>query len=120
MKLSRSRLDRYIVSKDSTAELMSKVNGMRVQGSATAISWIPSESVTGAVFRVPFEVGFSHYDQPPPDSGLDVDSLLAADAPASSTSCKPGSRCRTAPSSTAAMAVGDASDPRPCGCQGSA
>jgi len=79
MKLSRSRLDRYIVSKDSNAELMSKVNGMRVQGSATALSWIPSESVTGAVFRVPFEVGFSHYDQPPPDSGLDVDSLLAAD-----------------------------------------
>lgn len=52
---------------------------MRHQGSVTAVSWIPSESVTGAVLRVPFEVGFSHYDDPPPDRLDDVDALLAAD-----------------------------------------
>jgi Cyclic nucleotide-binding domain len=53
--------------------------GMRVEGSVTTISWIPSEAVTGAVFRVPFEVGMAHYDEPPPDRIDDVDTLLAAD-----------------------------------------
>jgi hypothetical protein len=52
---------------------------MRVQGSVTAVSWIPSESVTGAVFRVPFEVGMSHYDAPPPDRIDDIEALLQAD-----------------------------------------
>lgn len=52
---------------------------MRVEGSVTAISWIPSESVTGAVFRVPFEVGVSHYDEPPPDRIADIDALLTQD-----------------------------------------
>jgi hypothetical protein len=44
-----------------------------------AVSWIPSEAVTGAVFRVPFEVGMSHYDDPPPDRIDDIDAFLAAD-----------------------------------------
>lgn len=52
---------------------------MRREGAVTAVSWIPSESVTGAVFRVPFEVGFSHYDDPPPDVLSDIDALLEAD-----------------------------------------
>lgn len=52
---------------------------MRLEGSVTAVSWIPSESVTGTVFRVPFEVGFSHYDDPPPEVVSDIDALLAAD-----------------------------------------
>jgi hypothetical protein len=52
---------------------------MRKEGSVTTVSWIPSESVTGAVFRVPFEVGFSHYDEPPPDVLTDVDALLRSD-----------------------------------------
>ncbi len=52
---------------------------MRRESSVTAVSWIPSESVTGAVFRVPFEVGFSHYDEPPPDLLTDIDALLATD-----------------------------------------
>jgi Cyclic nucleotide-binding domain len=52
---------------------------MRVEGSVTAVSWIPSESVTGAVFRVPFEVGMSHYDQPPPHRITDIETLLASD-----------------------------------------
>jgi hypothetical protein len=38
----------------------------KVAGRVVAISWIPSEAVTGAM-RVPFEMGLSHYDQAPPD-----------------------------------------------------
>ncbi len=52
---------------------------MRIEGAATTISWIPSEAVTGAVYRVPFEVAVSHYDDPPPDVLPDVESYLAAD-----------------------------------------
>jgi hypothetical protein len=52
---------------------------MRIEGSVTTISWIPSEAVTGAVFRVPFEVGLSHYDDPPPDTIDDVAAYVAAD-----------------------------------------
>lgn len=52
---------------------------MRVEGLVQCVSWIPSESVTGLVFRVPFEVGLSHYDPPPPDHLDDVESLLRAD-----------------------------------------
>jgi hypothetical protein len=52
---------------------------MRVEGSVTAVSWIPSQAVSGLVFRVPFEVGVSHYDDPPPDELPDVEEFLAAD-----------------------------------------
>lgn len=52
---------------------------MRVEGSVTTVSWIPSEAVTGAVFRVPFQVGMAHYDDPPPDQIDDVAAYLAAD-----------------------------------------
>jgi Cyclic nucleotide-binding domain len=52
---------------------------MRIEGSVTSVSWIPSESVTGAVFRVPFEMGVSHYDEPPPDVLSNVMGLLESD-----------------------------------------
>ncbi len=52
---------------------------MLVEGSVTAVSWIPSEAVTGTVFRVPFEVGIAHYDEPPPDVLQEIESFLAAD-----------------------------------------
>jgi hypothetical protein len=39
---------------------------MRIQGSVTAISWIPSEAITGLP-KLPFELGVGHYDEPPPD-----------------------------------------------------
>jgi cyclic nucleotide-binding protein len=52
---------------------------MRIEGSVTSVSWIPSEAVTGVVFRVPFEVGMSHYDEPPPDELPDLDEFVAAD-----------------------------------------
>lgn len=50
----------------------------------SAITWIPSEAVTGA-FKVPFKVGISHYDAPPPeqldpdDPEATIEELRAAD-----------------------------------------
>ncbi len=40
---------------------------MRIEGSVTAISWIPSEAIEGLP-KLPFEVGVGHYDEPPPDN----------------------------------------------------
>ena len=34
--------------------------------SITSVSWIPSELITGPL-RVPFDLGLTHYDEPPPD-----------------------------------------------------
>lgn len=51
---------------------------MRIESSVTSLSWIPSEAVTG-VTKLPFEVGFTHYDNPPPDVVEDVEALGAAD-----------------------------------------
>jgi hypothetical protein len=39
---------------------------MRIEGSVTAISWIPSEAIDGLP-KLPFELGVGHYDEPPPD-----------------------------------------------------
>ena len=39
---------------------------MRVEGSATTISWIPSEAVAGPM-KSSFKLGVSHYDSAPPD-----------------------------------------------------
>jgi hypothetical protein len=39
---------------------------MRIDGSVTSISWIPSEAVKG-VMKLPFSVGVAHYDDPPPE-----------------------------------------------------
>jgi hypothetical protein len=39
---------------------------MRIEGSVTAISWIPSEAIEGLP-KLPFELGVGHYDDPPPD-----------------------------------------------------
>lgn len=40
---------------------------MRIDGSITSISWIPSEAVNGAT-KLPFAMGVAHYDDPPPQS----------------------------------------------------
>jgi hypothetical protein len=40
---------------------------MRVKGSVTTISWIPSEAVAG-IADASFKAGFTHYDTAPPDS----------------------------------------------------
>jgi hypothetical protein len=39
---------------------------MRVEATAASVSWIPSESIAGALRRG-FDVGLGHYDPPPPD-----------------------------------------------------
>jgi len=51
---------------------------MRIDSSTTSISWIPSEAIQGGN-RVPFEVGLTHYDEPPPDQIEDLAKLQAAD-----------------------------------------
>ena len=51
---------------------------MRITSSATTLSWIPSEAVTG-VNKAAFEVGFTHYDDPPPDVIDDLDALARTD-----------------------------------------
>jgi Cyclic nucleotide-binding domain len=51
---------------------------MRVESAATALSWIPSEAVTGLT-RSAFTVGFAHYDQPPAGTLGDLGELRAAD-----------------------------------------
>ena len=51
---------------------------MRIESSVTSVSWIPSEAVTGMT-KLPFEVGFTHYDNPPPDVIQDFEALGAAD-----------------------------------------
>jgi hypothetical protein len=38
---------------------------MRIEGSVTALSWIPSEAISG-LSRLPFDLGTFHYDDPPP------------------------------------------------------
>jgi hypothetical protein len=39
---------------------------MRYEKSVTAISWIPSDAISGMP-KLPFELGIGHYDEPPPD-----------------------------------------------------
>ncbi len=51
---------------------------MRRESSVTALSWIPSEAITG-VMRIPIDAGVGHYDQPPPGELTDLAALLAAD-----------------------------------------
>ena len=51
---------------------------MRIESSVTSVSWIPSEAVTGTT-RIPFGLGMTHYDDPPPDKWEDLDSVLGAE-----------------------------------------
>lgn len=39
---------------------------MRIESTVTSVSWIPSESLAGAMARS-FDLGVAHYDEPPPD-----------------------------------------------------
>lgn len=48
---------------------------MRFQSQVTALSWIPSEAITGAV-RTTFDMGITHYDEPPPEALTDPDADL--------------------------------------------
>jgi hypothetical protein len=51
---------------------------MRVESSVIAISWIPSESIEGPT-KLPFELGVTHYDEPPPDVLTDLAELRRTD-----------------------------------------
>lgn len=50
----------------------------RIESSVTAISWIPSEAIAG-LSKVPFEMGVTHYDEPPPDRLEDLEELRRTD-----------------------------------------
>jgi hypothetical protein len=47
---------------------------MRIERTATSISWIPSDSIPGLV-KLPFEKGLMHYDPPPPLTITDLESM---------------------------------------------
>ncbi len=49
---------------------------MRIESSVLSVSWIPSEAVTGLPKQA-FEVGVTHYDEPPPDAVSSVHQLEA-------------------------------------------
>jgi hypothetical protein len=51
---------------------------MRHEAQVTSLSWIPSEAI-GGMMRAPFDAGFTHYDEPPPDVLGDIDALRRAD-----------------------------------------
>jgi hypothetical protein len=50
----------------------------RFESSVTAVSWIPSEAITGPS-KLPFDVGVTHYDEPPPDHLSDLAELRESD-----------------------------------------
>jgi hypothetical protein len=52
---------------------------MRIEKGVTSITWIPSEAIKGMT-KLPFEVGVTHYDDPPPDVIEDLDELLESGA----------------------------------------
>jgi hypothetical protein len=54
------------------------VASTRYESSVTAISWIPSEAITGPS-KIPFEFGVTHYDEVPPDHLEDLDELRRSD-----------------------------------------
>jgi hypothetical protein len=53
---------------------------MRIEKSVTSVTWIPSEAIEGMP-KLPFEVGITHYDDPPPDrlGEGDLEALRDAD-----------------------------------------
>src|SRR5918999_6553099 len=52
---------------------------MRIASSVTSLTWIPSEAIEGMP-KLPFELGITHYDDPPPDRIEKLDQLREADA----------------------------------------
>ena len=51
---------------------------MRIEKSVTSLSWIPSEAIKGPM-KAPFEAGFTHYDEVPPDEIGDIHELRRGD-----------------------------------------
>jgi Cyclic nucleotide-binding domain len=48
---------------------------MRTESSVTSISWIPSAAIAGTT-SLPFELGVTHYDDPPPDEWNDLGAVV--------------------------------------------
>jgi Cyclic nucleotide-binding domain len=48
---------------------------MRFSASVTSVSWIPSEAIRGYT-RMPFELGVTHYDDPPPEKIADIEAIV--------------------------------------------
>jgi hypothetical protein len=69
---------RAVVTVDSPTAAPENVGIMRIESSVTAISWIPSEAIEGLA-RIPFDLGLTHYDEPPPEQIDDLEQLRRAD-----------------------------------------
>lgn len=52
---------------------------MRYESAITSLSWIPSEAI-GGIMRLPFDLGPTHYDDPPPDQIHDIQGLARSGA----------------------------------------
>ena len=52
---------------------------MRIESSITSVTWIPSEAIEGMP-KLPFELGVTRYDDPPPDRITNLDKLGKANA----------------------------------------
>jgi hypothetical protein len=72
---------------------------MRIESSVLSVSWIPSEAVTGLPKQI-FEVGVTHYDDPPPDA-------IAPDGPDGLEALREAGRFRFANELTAWVDVDD-------------
>jgi hypothetical protein len=51
---------------------------MRFESKVTSITWIPSEAIAG-MLKLPFEMGMTRYDEPPPEWIDDIDALRQGD-----------------------------------------
>jgi hypothetical protein len=52
---------------------------VRIESSVTSITWIPSEAIEGMP-KLPFELGLTHYDDPPPEVIEDLNALRDSDS----------------------------------------
>jgi chromate reductase len=52
---------------------------MRIDASATAITWLPFAALDG-IPLIPLELAVAHYDEPPPETVPDIDELRRQDA----------------------------------------
>jgi hypothetical protein len=52
---------------------------MHIEKSVMSVTWIPSEAISGMP-KLPFEMGVTHYDDPPPDRIDDIEELQQRDA----------------------------------------
>ena len=68
------------VAEDASVHQLTKEHAMRIESTVTSMSWIPSEAV-GGIMKLPFAIGFLHWDPPPPETvrPADLDELRAAD-----------------------------------------